>query len=78
MAGTNTFVNNTGYQGGAMAFYENSQMYLQNLTHITIMNNHARHVGGAVYVYDDPIDPIMAVTPNLDCGIHIYKFHTLM
>ena len=34
-----------------MAFYENSQMYLQNHTYLTFKSNHARHVGGAVYVY---------------------------
>ena len=54
--GTNTFVNNSGYQGGAMAFYENSQMYLQNHTHITFKNNRAQRVGGAIYVYSNPID----------------------
>ena len=64
MAGTNVFANNTGFQGGAMAFYENSQMYLQNHTHLIFKNNHAQRVGGAVYVYTNPIDPYTISTTN--------------
>ena len=51
VSGTLSFVNNTAYRGGAMAFREQSYMSvsLENKTHILFVNNHAEHVGGAIF-----------------------------
>ena len=50
--GSITFQNNSGTDGGALVFYTNSYMFLQNNAHIHFINNHAEHVGGAIYVHD--------------------------
>ena len=62
--GTHTFVNNTSYQGGALAFYENSHMYIQNHTYLMFKENHAEYVGGAIYVSTNPINPLHSYAFN--------------
>ena len=51
VSGTLSFVNNTAYQGGAMAFYRKSYMSvsLEKNTQILFTNNHAENVGGAIF-----------------------------
>jgi len=49
------FVENEGYDGGAIALYEQSEMILTHsmITHnfkAIFTRNHARHYGGAIYV----------------------------
>ena len=55
VSGTLSFVNNTAYQGGAMAFYGESYMVVsfeKKNTLIYFTNNYAEHVGGAIFVED--------------------------
>ena len=56
VSGTLTFINNTAYQGAALAFYGSSYMNVSNNTHIVFINNHAEHVGGAIFVRDEVLD----------------------
>ena len=48
------FVNNTGYNGGALALYEGSEIVIGRHVHLKFIGNHAKHFGGAVYV-DNPV-----------------------
>ena len=50
ISGTLNFVNNTGYEGGALAFYDDSFMSVHNNTHILFAGNYAQRVGGAIFV----------------------------
>ena len=50
VSGRITFVNNTGYEGGALAFYDDSFMSVHNHTEILFAGNYAQHVGGAIFV----------------------------
>ena len=51
IAGTLSFVNNTAYQGGAIAFYGKSYVSVsfEKNTEILFKNNYAEHVGGAIF-----------------------------
>jgi len=49
VSGTLNFVNNTGYEGGALAFYDDSFMSVHNHTEILFASNYAQRVGGAIY-----------------------------
>ena len=44
------FVNNTGYNGGAMALHAGSKIVIGRDTHIKFIGNHAKRFGGAIYV----------------------------
>ena len=44
------FVNNTGYNGGALALYAGSKFVMGRHTHLKFTDNHAEHFGGAIYV----------------------------
>ena len=48
--GTVEFVNNTGYDGGALALYAGSQIVIGRHAHIKFIRNHVKHFGGAVYI----------------------------
>jgi len=50
VSGTIKFINNTGYEGGALAFYDDSFMNVHSNTHILFTGNYAQRVGGAIYV----------------------------
>lgn len=45
-----SFINNTAYQGGAMGFYGNSSLIVHKNAHLVFINNHAKNVGGAIFV----------------------------
>ena len=47
--GNITFRNNTGMNGGALSFCEDSAMYVKSNTSIQFLDNHALHSGGAIY-----------------------------
>ena len=49
VSGALNFVNNTGYEGGALAFYDDSSMSVHNNTDIIFAGNYAQHVGGAIF-----------------------------
>ena len=49
----NTFIGNTGVNGGAIGLSSNSFLLLRNHTHIRFINNHAENAGGAIYVQDN-------------------------
>ena len=57
----NTFSNNNGTLGGAIALYVNSRIYLMPDSHLNITDNHAKILGGGIYVtsiayfYLDPL-----------------------
>ena len=44
------FVNNTGYNGGALALYAGSQIVIGRDAQLKFIGNHANHFGGAIYV----------------------------
>ena len=50
VSGTINFVNNTGFEGGALAFYDDSFMSVHNNTEILFAGNYAQRVGGAIFV----------------------------
>ena len=50
--GNITFRNNTGTNGGALFFCEDSAMFLRNDTSIHFIDNHALRSGGAIYAQD--------------------------
>ena len=49
------FMNNTGYDGGALALFGGSKMILMPQTVVHFNGNHATHAGGAVMVYDESL-----------------------
>ncbi len=49
LSGTLAFVNNSAYQGGALALYGGSSMVVPRDTNIAFCGNYAAHDGGAVY-----------------------------
>ena len=57
----NTFSNNNGTLGGAIALYDNSIFHLMPDSHLYITDNHAKILGGGIYVtsianfYIDPL-----------------------
>ena len=42
------FVDNEGYNGGALALYADSEIVLGKYAHLKFCGNHAKHFGGAV------------------------------
>ena len=44
------FVNNTGYNGGAVALFAGSEIVIGRHVHLKFIGNHAKHFGGAIYV----------------------------
>ena len=44
------FVNNTGYNGGALALSAGSEIVIGRHAHLKFIGNHAKHVGGAIYI----------------------------
>ena len=48
--GHNTFINNSGINGGGMALYGFSQLLLKQNTNISFVNNHASESGGGIFV----------------------------
>ena len=50
LSGTILFSDNTAYEGGALAFYGQSYVYVSNNTNVTFLNNIAENVGGAIFV----------------------------
>ena len=76
--GNNTFRNNTSMYGGALLFYTNSYMILQENTHIHFINNHAEYVGGAIFVQCVTVSPCFfqvpttnaTLLPNLNIRLH--------
>ena len=50
LSGTVLFSDNTAYEGGALAFYGESVVYISNNTNVTFLNNTAENVGGAIFV----------------------------
>ena len=52
LSGTVLFSDNTAYEGGALAFYGESAVYIANNTDVTFLNNTVENVGGAVFVHN--------------------------
>ena len=50
LSGTVVFRNNAAYEGGALAFYGDSSVHIANNTNVTLLNNTAENVGGAIFV----------------------------
>ena len=53
--GNITFRNNTGTNGGALFFCEDSAMFLRNDTSIHFIDNHALRSGGAIYAQEHAV-----------------------
>ena len=47
-------MDNERYDGGALALYTGSEIVLGRYAHLKFCGNHAKHLGGAVYV-DNPV-----------------------
>ena len=52
LSGTVLFSDNTAYEGGALAFYGESAIYIANNTDVTFLNNTAENVGGSIFVHN--------------------------
>lgn len=50
LSGNNSFVCNTGYNGGALGLYESSYILLRGGTYVSFIENIAYDRGGAIYV----------------------------
>ena len=50
LSGTVLFSDNTAYEGGALALYGESYVYIAYNTDVSFLNNTAENVGGAVFV----------------------------
>ena len=59
--GHNTFINNSGINGGGMALYGCSQLLLKQNTNISFANNHASESGGGIFVSQVVDDKDMTV-----------------
>ena len=57
------FYNNTGYQGGGCALYDNSQMKIASNTLLNFTSNQASNVGGALFILEDFV-PFTQTLPN--------------
>ena len=69
--GHNTFINNSGINGGGMALLGFSQLLLKNDTKITFVNNHASESGGGIFVskfIDGNYETICSFTNYLNYG----------
>ena len=49
-SGNNTFMNNTGLNGGGLFITGGGYIVLSSQAHLYFINNHAEHNGGAIYV----------------------------
>ena len=67
--GNNTFRNNTSMYGGALLFYTNSYMILQENTRIHFINNHADYVGGAIFVQCVTVSPCFFQVPTTNATL---------
>ena len=64
MAGHVEFINNSGYQGGALALYGFSRLTVtKSNTHLSFTQNSASNVGGAIYVLENFV-PYTQPFPN--------------
>ena len=70
LSGTVLFSDNTAYEGGALAFYGESAVYISNNTDVTFLNNIAENVGGAVFVRN----PLPCVTHS--CFLQFLAMNT--
>ena len=71
-----SFVENEGYDGGAMTLVEDSTIILEVNSSIVFIRNHAYHSGGAIYYVDDYIENFEPATKPSKCfyGILITNF----
>ena len=53
LSGNIIFENNTGYQGGGIALFDNSFFSVESNTTIVFRTNQAMHVGGAIFVWQE-------------------------
>ena len=60
--GNNTFKNNSGYDGGAIALYANSYITVQANSTLEITNNTAANFGGGIYIAGDQLMTIDGVS----------------
>ena len=60
IAGNVSFINNTGYQGGAMSLTD-SHMTVATDAHVIFKGNHADYVGGAIFATGDDISNYISV-----------------
>ena len=59
--GNHTFRNNSAFYGGGMALMKDSYLYLRQDTNILFINNHAKWVGGGMFI--DSSQPIPTIVP---------------
>ena len=65
--GTNSFVNNSASEGGAVALLENSHLIINNSTETLFLNNYASGTGGAIFVYNSyPLFGALSVNDMID------------
>lgn len=65
--GTNSFVNNSASEGGAVALLENSHLIINKNTETLFLNNYASGTGGAIFVYNNyPLFGALSVNDMTD------------
>ena len=62
-----SFVENKGYDGGAMTLVGISTIYLGVYSSIRFLRNHAYHYGGAIYYMDDYTDDLQSAATTSVC-----------
>ena len=72
--GTNSFVNNSASEGGAVALLENSHLIINKNTETLFLNNSASGTGGAIFVYNSyPLFGALSVNDMIDrCSFTFY------
>ena len=68
--GHSTFVNNSGINGGGMALYGLSQLFLKQNTNISFVNNHASESGGGIFV-----SQVVDSSDLTVCSFNIFPFY---
>ena len=68
--GYNTFVNNSGIDGGGISLYESSQLLLKGHANISFVNNHASDSGGGIFV-----SQVIDVEKSFDCSFEVIPYY---
>ena len=76
-SGKVSFVENKGYDGGAIALTSSSTLYLQANSSIAFVRNRAYHCGGGIYYVDDFMEDFGPAAELNKCFYGIYMIEKL-
>ena len=78
ITGIVSFINNIGYNGGAIALYQGSKLIIYSNSDeaaLIITNNYAQNYGGAIYIQDYIItERIQGYRGIIQCAILVHKY----